>query len=85
MSSVSGVRDTVCDLRGGSTDGLSGVSGVAVLGTNDGEDGTLPVGALSDALIDHTGSLGVRLLSDLGVNVLHDRLGGVYGGKEDND
>ena len=73
------------DLGGSPTDGLSGVSGVAVLGTNDGEDGTLPVGALSDALIDHTGSLGVRLLSPLGVNVLDDRLGGVCRRSRDTD
>lgn len=57
--------------------GLSGVSGVRLAGVDDREDGTLPVVALADALVDGSGSLGVRLLGPLGVDVLDDRLVGV--------
>lgn len=69
-STVNGVRD----LAG---DGLAGVSGMRLAGVDDREDRTLPVVALANRLVDGGGSLSVRLLGPLRVDVLDDRVVGV--------
>ena len=76
-STVGSVGGTVGGVSDGRGQRLAGVGGVRLARVDDREDGALPVVALADALVDGSGSLGVRLLGPLRVNVLDDRVVGV--------
>jgi hypothetical protein len=76
VGTVSSVR-AVNGVRNLASQGLAGVSGVRLAGVDDREDRTLPVVAVANRLVDGSGSLGVRLLGPLRVNVLDDRVVGV--------
>lgn len=76
VGTVSSVR-AVNSVRNLTSQGLAGVSGVRLAGVDDREDRTLPVVAVANRLVDGSGSLGVRLLGPLRVDVLDDRVVGV--------